>query len=186
MSSDSDREIYSLGHSNRDRQTFLEILKSFQISHLVDVRRNPGSRRFPHFNKGNLSSYLPDYNVRYHHLESLGGYVGEVEGSDQIEGWQAEGFRNYAAYAKTDSFRKARNRLTDWAQEKPTAFMCAERYYRKCHRQIIADYLVAEGWTVKHISSPSSCQDHKPRPFAHLVNNRVVYRETSGDNEEAS
>ncbi len=172
------KKIYSIGHSDRDRQQFLEVLFGHDIEAVADVRRYPSSRKFPHFNSGNMSSYLSEQSIRYETFgDGLGGYVGSQENEDKIGGWKADGFKQYAAYARTASFQEALKGLMELARHHRTAFLCAEGYYRRCHRQIIADYLVAHDWTVYHISSPGSCTKHELRDFASIEDRRVSYED---------
>lgn len=173
--------IYTIGHSDRSLQSFLEILFSYDINHLADVRRYPSSKKFPHFNQGNLKGSLTAIQTSYYDLgDELGGYVNAVDGADEIEGWEQEGFQNYAAYTKTDKYKQGLEKLQALGRDDNTVFMCAEGWYRKCHRQIIADSLTARGWDVRHISSPSSDEPHQLPEFAQVTSGEVLYRDPEG------
>jgi uncharacterized protein (DUF488 family) len=173
--------IYTLGHSNRDRDEFLQILFSWDLDVLVDVRRYPESTRFPHFRTSNLEVDLPDVDVRYRQLgEELGGYVEDQElpvDPERMSGWEADGFKSYAAYTESETFRDGLEQLEEWAREDTTAFMCAEGWYRKCHRQLIADQLSARGWSVRHIQSPDSAEDHEFLNVVTADDERAWYRD---------
>ncbi len=179
MSASDENPIYTLGHSNRGKDEFLQILFSHGIDTLVDVRRYPGSKKFPRYNEGNLRTYLPDAGVRYRHLgDDLGGYVDasfEEEELDRIRGWKAEGFKKYALYTETDAFQDGLETLIEWARDGLTAIMCAEAWYRKCHRQLIADQLVARDWTVLHIQGADRVEEHEPLDFVEIDGEHARY-----------
>lgn len=181
---DSNSTVFSLGHSNRSRKAFLSILVGYRIDVLADVRSYPSSKKFPHFNAGNLRDALSDIDVAYDHLESLGGYVGTIDGAEEVKGWKADGFKNYAAYTRTETYKNGLEQLERLAREQRTAFMCAEGWYRKCHRQIISDSLLARGWEVFHIQSASSKEKHTPPEFARIQDGEVVYQDGNGTKNE--
>ncbi len=176
-------EIHTLGHSNRDRDEFLQILFSLDLECLADVRRHPESTRFPHFRASNLIRMLPEQGVQYEQLgDRLGGFVEKEElpvDPDRISGWEADGFRRYAAYTESASFREGVKRLENLAEDRTTAFMCAEGWYRKCHRQLIADQLKARGWTVHHIQSPTRAEVHEYRNVVRVEEDRALYRDVN-------
>lgn len=128
--------IYTLGTSTRTFLEFLEILKRYDIALVVDVRRFPASRRYPHFNRPGLAAQLSANGIAYHYLgEKLGGYRPG----------------GYKAYTRTETFREGIEELASLAKRTPTAILCSERFPWKCHRRFIAAALAAEGWRVVHI-----------------------------------
>jgi len=128
--------IYTLGTSTRTLREFLEILKRYDIALVVDVRRFPASRRYPHFNRSDLAAQLAANGIAYHYLgEKLGGYRPG----------------GYEAYTRTETFREGIEELASLATRAPTAIVCSERFPWKCHRRFIAARLAAEGWKVVHI-----------------------------------
>jgi uncharacterized protein (DUF488 family) len=127
--------IYTLGTSTRSLREFFLLLRFYQISQVVDVRRFPQSKNFPHFNKKNLEKFFKKKKIKYFHLEKLGGY-------------QKGG---YLAYTKTREFKKALLYLIDLAKNKRTALFCAERFPWRCHRRFIAQALKKKSFKVLHI-----------------------------------
>src|SRR5215472_5843455 len=143
-------QIWTIGHSNRTLDQFIELLTTHQIQLLADVRRFPGSRRLPHFNKENLSESLPRIGIEYVHFPELGGRR-KVRPDSPNTVWRNEAFRGYADFMMTDEFRAGIDRLLRHAAEKRTAIMCSEALWWQCHRSMISDYLKATGHEVIHI-----------------------------------
>jgi uncharacterized protein (DUF488 family) len=145
--------IYTIGHSTLGLETFIGLLQEQRVDTLVDVRAFPGSRRYPHFNKENLLTAMPAAGIRYEHLLALGGRrkksTGEVPSRNTF--WQHVAFRNYADYALGDEFREGLLQLEQIARENTCAIMCSEAVWWRCHRRIIADYLLADNIPVFHI-----------------------------------
>src|SRR5688500_18330983 len=121
----SNKQIWTIGHSTRTLDEFLEMLNSFGIETLVDVRHYPGSRKFPHYNKESLSDALRKANINYEHLESLGGRR-KPDPSSKNTAWRHPAFRGYADYMETDAFKKGKEQLEQIAVQSPTAYMCSE------------------------------------------------------------
>jgi uncharacterized protein (DUF488 family) len=132
--------IWTIGHSTLSIEEFLERLKSFGVELLADVRSFPGSRRFPHFNKDNLSSALTDAGIRYEHFREFGGRRRARPDSLNMT-WRNESFRGYADYMETEEFRVGVERLLDLASKQRVAIMCSEAVWWRCHRSMISDYL---------------------------------------------
>ena len=128
-------KIYTLGTSNRSFDEFLEILKKYKIEVVIDVRRWPTSRLFPHFKKENLEKSLKKIKIEYHHFENLGGF--------------RKG--GYLAYTETRDFKKALENLIKFAKKKKVLIICAERFPWKCHRAFIAQKLEEKNIKVIHI-----------------------------------
>jgi uncharacterized protein (DUF488 family) len=143
--------LYTIGHSNIDREQFLSMLKAYDIKQVVDVRSLPGSRKFPHFNKEEMEQWLADEGIGYTHLTDLGGRRNKLETALDNSGWEHPAFRNYADYTTTESFDAGMQALLERAGTKKTAVMCAEHHPSRCHRTIISDNLVARGHEVAHI-----------------------------------
>jgi len=144
--------IFSIGHSTRTLDEFVEILRGAGVTRLADVRAIPRSRRLPHFSSDRLADALAACGIEYHHLPGLGGRrrAGKTSGSRNTL-WKVEAFRNYADYAETPAFAAALAELERLARERPTAYMCAEAVWWRCHRRLITDYLLARGWDVVHL-----------------------------------
>jgi uncharacterized protein (DUF488 family) len=154
--------IYTIGHSNRSLEDFLALLKEFDIQALADIRSQPGSRKFPHFNLENLETVLPGHGVRYIWLPKLGGRRRTRKGFQSPNmGLTSPGFRSYADYMGEEEFRQGVVELLSVASESRTAYMCAEALYWQCHRRLLSDYLVAQGVVVLHMLGPKNLQSHK-------------------------
>ena len=125
---------------------FWPCLPSTSIKVLADIRRFPSSRKFPQFNQANLASALQEAEIEYHWLEALGGRRGKkTTGSSTNLGLRNESFRNYADYMLTEEFREGIQQLLSVAGRKPTAFMCSESVFWRCHRRLVSR-LSAREW----------------------------------------
>lgn len=152
------------------------MLKAFEIETLVDIRRYPGSRKYPHFNKDHLEKSLPEKEIQYLHYEDLGGRR-KVKPDSHNTAWRLDSFRGYADYMETDSFKKAIEKLEILAKEKRVAYMCSEAVWWSCHRSLVSDYLKNEGWNVQHIMSKTKSNEHPYTKPARIINDKLVYTE---------
>lgn len=166
--------VYTVGHSTHTVETFIGMLESFGIRCLVDVRRFPGSRKFPDFDKERLAGRLQDTGIIYSHLESLGGRR-KIRQDSKNDRWRNASFRAYADYMETNDFLAAAAELESVALKYPTAYMCAEAVWWRCHRALISDYLKAKGWTVMHVMATGKAREHPYTSPARVVGNRVCY-----------
>ncbi len=159
--------IFTIGHSTRPADEFLDLLRGRDVRLLVDVRRFPGSRRHPQFNGETLAATLAEAGIGYRHEPDLGGRRDGLADSPNT-GWRNAGFRAYADHLANADFRSALARLLADAQTTVVAIMCAEAVPWRCHRQLIADALVAGGADVRHIISASEPQPHELNPMARV------------------
>jgi uncharacterized protein (DUF488 family) len=136
------------------------LLRDQGVAALADVRASPGSRRLPQFNRGLLERTLPERGLAYVHLPELGGRRRPVPGSPNT-GWEVEAFRGYADHMASDEFAHGLARLEELASARPTAVMCAEALWWRCHRRLIADRLTAAGWAVWHIGTDGRQSEHR-------------------------
>jgi uncharacterized protein (DUF488 family) len=145
--------FYTIGHSNRSIEVFLSLLTRAGVALLIDVRALPRSRFNPQFNTGALAQALHGARIGYRHILALGGLrEAWPDGhASQNTFWENEHFRNFADYTATAGFRHGFNELLSLGQAHICALMCAEADWRRCHRQIIADYLLVSGESVIHI-----------------------------------
>ncbi|MFN4281085.1 MAG: DUF488 family protein [Alphaproteobacteria bacterium] len=141
--------IFTIGHSTRPIELFVEMLRAAGVTRLIDVRAVPRSRFNPQYNREALAQSLDAAGIDYRALPSLGGLRQARADSPNVG--LKPGYRGFADYALTAEFRAALGALEKLADERPTAFMCAEADWRDCHRQLIADRLVSEGREVRHI-----------------------------------
>ena len=171
--------VFTIGHSTRTIAAFLALLRDAEIDCLVDVRRFPGSRRHPQFNAEALSQSLSEAGILYRHLPSLGGRRGKARGeASRHTLWREEAFRNYADYAETPEFRAALDTgVLRLARDHHPAVMCAEAVWWRCHRRIIADYVIAAGLPVQHILAPGKIEPARLTPDAAVrPDGSVLYR----------
>jgi len=173
---DSDTtELWTIGHSTRSAEDFVALLEENEIKVLADVRRFPGSRRYPHFNSENLERFLKTHGINYVHFEDLGGRRTPRKDSPNTA-WRNEAFRGYADYMMTPEFPAAMTRLLGLAARRPTAVMCAESLWWQCHRALIADYAKVEGVKVWHILGPGKTEEHPYTSAAQIVGGQLSYR----------
>jgi uncharacterized protein (DUF488 family) len=165
--------LFTVGHSTRSLDEFLELLKREGVRHLVDVRAFPVSRRYPHFSKASLETALAAVDIGYAHFPELGGRR-KPRPDSRNGNWRNAGFRAYADYMETPEFADAVDRLLIIAAEKPSAVMCAEAVPWRCHRNLIADAVTARGVEVFHILDGATSL-HKITSFARVDNSRVRY-----------
>ena len=185
--------FYTIGHSTRTIPEFADLLREANVHLVVDVRTVPRSRTNPQFNRDALPESLAEYQIGYEHIAELGGLRGKqrlVEPSPNGY-WENASFRNYADYALTDRFREGLDRLAALGSETITAIMCAEAVWWRCHRRIIADYLLASGRAVFHILGPGKIEPASMTSAARFTADGIVYADLpepdpSGGAEAAS
>ncbi|AZB07604.1 DUF488 domain-containing protein [Chryseobacterium sp. G0162] len=178
MKSSEKLVIYTIGHSTRSLEEFIEMLKSFNIEVLADVRRFAGSKRYPWFSKENLEKVLHEHTIEYIHFEALGGRR-KVQSDSVNSRWRNESFRGYADYMQTEEFTKAVEKLESIARTKTTAFMCSEAVWWSCHKSMISDYLKAKGWNVEHIMNIGKAEEHPYTAAARISDGQVFYSDAS-------
>ena len=167
--------IWTIGHSTREIDSFVSLLKDNGIKLLVDVRSLPGSKRYPQFNREALAKLLTDAGIRYEHFPELGGRRKPKPDSRNTV-WRNASFRGYADHMETEEFRKGVERLLALAREAgPTAIMCAEAVWWRCHRSLISDYLKARGIEVMHILDANKTQLHPFTSAARIVKGGLSY-----------
>jgi len=166
--------IYTIGHSTHPLAEFMEMLHAFHIKVLADIRRLPGSRKYPQYDMENLARSLAEKDIRYIHLADLGGRR-NVKKDSKNNRWKNPSFRGYADYMETETFKKAAAELERIAYEQPTVYMCSEAVWWRCHRSMVSDYLKAKGWTVLHIMGPEKTQEHPYTSAARILGSEVSY-----------
>jgi len=166
--------IYTIGHSTRTLDEFIGLLKAHEVTRLADIRTVPRSRRHPHFSIDALASSLPEAGVSYRHLPGLGGLRKPRRDSTNAA-WRHAGFRGYADYMQTPEFDAALGEFLEFAEYGRSVLMCAEGVWWRCHRQLVADALVARGIEVRHILSATSAPAHAMTDFSRVIDGRVTY-----------
>jgi uncharacterized protein (DUF488 family) len=148
--------FFTIGHSTRPLAEFVALLREAQVTLVADVRLLPRSRTNPQYNQDALPRELAGYQIGYRHIAALGGRRGKsAEVPPSVNAfWQNASFHNFADYAMGEPFAAAFGELRELGHARACAFMCAEAVWWRCHRRIIADYLLAAGETVLHIMGP--------------------------------
>ena len=158
-------QVWSVGHSTHSLDELVALLAAHEIGLLADVRTVPKSRRHPHFHTDALARELPGRGIEYRHLPRLGGWRRASDDSPN-GAWRNASFRGYADYALTEQFAEGLEELRRLAGARPTAMMCSEALWWRCHRRLVADRLVATGDEVLHIGSSGRTAPHALAPFA--------------------
>ena len=171
-------EILTVGHSNQEEQDFLALLRGGGVEVLADVRRHPGSRRLPHFERSALAATLKEAGIDYEWMgEALGGRREPLPESPN-DAWESDQFRGYADHMASPEFEGGLAELERLARDRRTAVMCAEAWWVRCHRRLIADALTAQGWRVAHLGSDGRLERHELTGFASIRGSRVAYPAT--------
>lgn len=143
--------LFTLGHGTSSQEDFTSLLESAGVTALVDVRIGPGSRKYPYFGKDSLAVWLPEAGISYRWEQQLGGFR-KLPPDSPDTALRNESFRAYAGYMRTAEFKAAVGRLLEQAGAEPTAIMCSETVWWRCHRRLIADHCVLlAGIDVKHL-----------------------------------
>jgi uncharacterized protein (DUF488 family) len=164
---------YTIGHSSRSAADFIALLEENDIRGLVDVRRFPGSRQHPHFNRETLAATLAAAGIAYRHAPELGGRR-RMEPDSPNTAWRNSGFRGYADWMSSAEFAAALATLLDDIAARPTVYMCAEAVPWSCHRFLLSDAIVARGIDVLHIMGPGSLRPHALNENARIAEDGTV------------
>lgn len=166
--------VFTIGHSTRSLDEFLDILKQYNITELIDIRTIPKSRHNPQFNEQELVHVLRNHHMGYQHEKHLGG-LRHAHKDSVNRGWKNLSFRGYADYMQTDEFHAALQKLIEIAHKKTVAIMCAEAVPWRCHRSLVGDALLVHGIDVEDIYSITSAKPHKLTPWAVVHGKKITY-----------
>ncbi len=166
--------VYTVGHSTRTIDAFVELLRAYGIERVVDVRTIPRSRHNPQFNGETLGPSLRNRRIGYMHMKALGGLRHAHAGSPNT-GWHNASFRGFADYMQTPEFAAAATRLIELAGRKRIGIMCAEAVPWRCHRSLIGDALVVRGVEVIDLYSPTNAKQHVINPMARVFGTSITY-----------
>lgn len=166
--------IFTIGHSTHELPEFVQLLRAHQVEQVADLRAHPGSKRLPWFNREALARELPLHELLYVHLPELGGRRRPSPDSPNA-GWEVKAFRGYADHMASAEFAAGMDALRALARERPTAMMCAEGLWWRCHRRLVADALTVDGWEVLHIGPQGAATTHELTPFAVADAGRLTY-----------
>lgn len=167
--------IFTIGHSTRTLDEFIELLRLNKINQLIDIRSIPRSRHNPQFNRETFSKYLRNHHIGYRHAKALGGLRHAHKNSPNT-GWKNLAFRGFADYMQTPEFLNALEKLIMIAKKKSIVIMCAEAVPWHCHRSLIADALTIRGIKVNHIISKSKPYKHKLTPWVKKKGLKLLYK----------
>jgi uncharacterized protein (DUF488 family) len=170
------RPYFTVGHSTRTVEELVALLREAGCDQIADVRTVPRSRTNPQFNADSLPDRLAEAGIGYRHLTRLGGLRGRRKGAPASPNgfWENASFRNYADYAMTPEFRDGLAELRALGDRRTCAIMCAEAVWWRCHRRIIADYLLAEGQPVRHILGPGHTAPATMTPGARVQGDGAI------------
>jgi uncharacterized protein (DUF488 family) len=171
--------VFTIGHSTRSIEDFLELLRVHGVTCLLDVRTVPRSRHNPQFNRDTLPESLRQAGIAYRHMPELGG-LRHARADSPNMGWRNSSFRGYADYMQTTEFEAGIERLIATATRERSAIMCAEALPWRCHRSLIADALVVREIPVKHIMSATRANLHVLTPFANVHGTHLTYPADTG------
>jgi uncharacterized protein (DUF488 family) len=167
-------KVWSVGHGTRPVAELIALLNEAGITVLADVRSVPGSRRHPQFGRSELTSSLAEAGIEYVHLRGLGGRRDAVPDSPHVA-LKVDAFRGYADHMASAEFAADYASLEALARKRPTAFMCAETLWWRCHRRMLSDRLTVDGWSVVHLLTPGKSEPHLLWDVARVVDGRIVY-----------
>jgi uncharacterized protein (DUF488 family) len=175
--------VFTIGHSTRTWEEFLELLRAHSIERVVDVRSIPKSRHNPQFNRETLSAKLRGARIGYVHLRKLGGLRHARRDSQNI-GWRNASFRGFADYMQRPEFEQGLQRLIKLAKQKKTAIMCAEAVPWRCHRSLIADALTVRRIRAVDIINGKRVQVHTLTPFGRVRGKCITYPAVAAESAE--
>lgn len=169
--------IWTVGHSTHTVAELAAIVKAHGVEQIIDIRTIRRSRANPQFNEAVIGKALARHGVGYRIDEALGGRRGKAKQPPALsnDAWENASFKNYADYALTAPFRAGLTELVAAAKRTPSAIMCAEAVWWRCHRRIVADWLIARKVEVLHIMTATSAPEATLTPFAKVVRGRVHY-----------
>jgi uncharacterized protein (DUF488 family) len=173
MECDSPKIVHTIGHSTRAIEDFALLLKTHDIELVVDVRRWPSSRRYPHFRREELAASLNTSGIEYIWRGDLGGFRKPLADS-QNTAWKVGAFRAYADFMLSPEFEKIMQEMEQMAGNKRIAIMCAEAVPWRCHRRLVADAFLIRGFSVRHIMA-DGCHEHHLPPFAIPKGTKIFY-----------
>jgi len=169
--------VYTIGHSTRTIPEFVELLRAGRARLVIDVRTVPRSRTNPQYNSNVLADELEPYQLGYARIAELGGLRGRSRDvpPETNAFWENQSFHNYADYALSDAFAEGLEQLIARADEQPTAIMCSEAVWWRCHRRIIADYLLMRGRAVLHLMGKDRVEPARMTAAAKRRDGQLVY-----------
>ncbi|MEO6109575.1 MAG: DUF488 domain-containing protein [Candidatus Saccharimonadales bacterium] len=176
--------IFTIGHSTRLIDEFIELLKLHSITQLVDMRTIPKSRHNPQFGQEEIAMSLKKARIEYVYLKELGGLRPPTKDSIN-DGWHSMSFRNYADYMQTEEFDGGLRELIGIAKDEVTAIMCAEAVPWRCHRSLVSDALIVRSIPISEIIGKGNVREHTLTPFAVVDGTTITYPKSALEVKEA-
>jgi uncharacterized protein (DUF488 family) len=177
--------VFTIGHSTRSLPEFIEILKTYKIKKVVDIRTIPKSRHNPQFNGDTLRESLKPAKIGYLHMKGLGGLRHALKDSPNMA-WRTASFRGFADYMQSEEFEENLAKLIEAAEKRALVILCAEAVPWRCHRSLVGDALLVRGVQVRHIMSAASSRDHTLTPWAKVEGTKITYPSNSPQQEMGS
>lgn len=173
----TEKRILTVGHSTHPLDEFLTLLRDAGVDLVADVRRLPGSNRYPWFNQDALAASLADAGIRYHRIAELTGRRPiQRDVDDEVNAlWRNRSFHNYADYALGADFARGLDEVIRLGAEQQAVVMCSEAVWWRCHRRIIADHLLARGIPVGHLMAEGRITPAELTPGAVVRDGTVEY-----------
>ncbi|MBI2192005.1 MAG: DUF488 family protein [Planctomycetes bacterium] len=164
------RRMFSIGHSNHPLDTFLGLLKQYNVEVVVDTRSRPYSKYASQFDTDPLREALGKAGFKYLFLgRELGGRP------DSAEFYDTEGHVLYSRLAESSLFLEGIRRLENGAQKYRVVLLCSEEDPAGCHRRLLVGRVLASrGIVLDHIRG-----DGRLQPEADLVKEEEARRGTS-------
>lgn len=169
-----DSTVWTIGHSTRSIEEFLGLLSQYQIGTVADIRRLPGSRKYPQYDQDVLAATLMQHGIAYQWLPLLGGRRHAAADSPNTA-WRNASFRGYADYMSTAPFAQGLEQLIKLASQSRTALMCAEAVWWRCHRSMVSDALCVRGIHVVHIMDGKQGVTHPMTSPARVEHGQLSY-----------
>ena len=172
---EEEQVLYTVGHSTHEAHDFVALLHGAGVDCIADVRRYPGSRRNPQFGREALAATLADAGIGYLFMgDELGGRRKPV--SDSPNGaWEVAQFQGYADHMATPEFEDGLARVLEEARRRPTAVMCAEGPWQRCHRRLVSDAALVRGFEVRHVLRDGAIETHELTEFAVAEGDELTY-----------
>lgn len=169
--------IYTVGHSTRPINEFTQLMQSYGVSAVIDIRTVPRSRTNPQYNADVLARALSDKSIAYFRIAELGGLrkKSKTVPFEANAFWQNASFHNYADYALSDAFEEGLRRLVQLSKTYCCAIMCSEAVWWRCHRRIVADYLLTRQFEVSHIFDERKSEPASVTSNAQVLGSRITY-----------
>lgn len=176
---DAEPYLRTVGHGTAGQEELAALLVAAGVALVVDVRRFPGSRAHPQFARDAMAAWLPDVGIAYRWEPRLGGRRSRPADPAEAERdgwWQVAAFRAYAAHTRSPDFRAALDALAADARTRPTAVLCSEALWWRCHRRLVADAVVLlRGLPVAHLAHDGRLTWHEPSAGARVVGDVLEY-----------